>query len=225
MILSARQFASKYPGKLIKLTVKAAAAFAVKQDEVIGTVVGFRTGTKGVVGSSKVAIYPGLYGYNKGTLEVKTNRDYESVVPDAPSARKGIYFLSVSDLDLPELPKPIVTYPDTCARLRSDGSRCGFPCRNGKKLAVCSNSHCKTNSITFKALGPFPKILVVNKEGFVLCPDCQTDQIDLGNSDRSKLSCRNPKRRHSFRHVWKDGQKINYNGTRYIYKNKDFKRL
>ena len=211
-MISARQFAEQYPGHVVKITAEAAKEFAVKP-QVLGIVVGFRPGTKGIIGSSKVAIWHDKYEMLFG-LNPKTDMSFHHVVTDPPDRRQGIYFLSVSAIELLEQLKPTVTYPSRCRRCKS-------PARSGKFLTVCSNPHCKVNGITIKALGPFPKIKLMNSKGYLLCPICQGDQLDFSGSygNHEGLVCLANKR-HVWKHTWKEGQKINHKGSSvYIWRN------
>jgi len=213
-MLTARQFAEKWPGQVLKLSAHGKKSYGVDVDEPIGIVVGFRPGTKGIIGSSKVAVwhdkYPILYG-----LDPKINKTYNQVILDAPNYKNGIYFIPVSYLELATPPKPITIYPAVC-------EHCGSPARMGKWFAVCSNDHCKTNKRTLKILGPFPKINVVDAAGFILCPVCQTNNVR--HTELSEyVVCYN---KHRFKHRWKEGHKLNYQGTNIlVWKDGTLKRI
>lgn len=207
MIMSARQFAEKYHGQIVKITTETAHACGARAGIPLGTVVGFRSGTKGIVGSSKVAIWRDKYDL-QDNLEFKS-KSFESVVSSPPDYRKGVYFLSVSSIELvnpPKQDKPIIAYPDHCGR-------CGASSRSSKRFTVCSNEHCKENRFTIKALGTFPKPKIVDQNGYILCPTCQKNDLDFTEQygNQRDLICRANKR-HTWKHDWKEGQKIHYRG-------------
>lgn len=216
MTISARQFAEMYPGHVVKLSVDGAKEFGIKLPTTpLGTVVGFRPGTKGVVGSSKVVIWR-----NKGELIMALNPNktttYNPVTLTLSNPLRGesLYFLSVSSIDLAEPKKTIIAYPSHCRH-------CGSPARKGKWFTICSKAHCKMNKLTIKALGPFPKIKIVDEKGFVLCPFCQTNQLDISSKYANQYNLICYVNKHAWKHDWKEGQKMNYRGMSiYIWKNK-----
>lgn len=214
-MMSAKQYASKYPGKPVRLSAFAQKEFKL-DDKPIGIVVGYRAGTLGKIGSSKVVIHSGKYPRTK--LEFYTDRKYNAVVADAPSSKSGVYLLSVNYIEQLEEDKPVVTYPHVC-------STCGQPARRGTNLVVCSNLLCKSKKALLTAIGPIPKFFTTDKEGYVLCPTCQIkDKIKCREHDFASKSghrefiCR--KNGHKFSHNWKEGHKVFYQGmTHYIWKN------
>ena len=213
-MMTARQFADKYPGQPVKIAEKFIKHFGLQGP--IGIVVGFKTGKLGMVGSSKVAIWREDREI-QSHLEPRTDSKYHAVVIDAPNPKLGIYFLSVEYIELvsPVKPlKPVVVYPNHC-------EHCGSPCRNGKWLTICSNDSCKANKVTLKTLGPFLKFKTLDKNGYVLCPTCQINDIELSQAgvhrgDQHYLVCRNG---HDFKHPWKDSEKILHRKSSYIWKN------
>jgi hypothetical protein len=217
-MMTARQFAEKWPGQPLKLSLEGKKEYGLDYGEPIGIVVGFRPGTKGMIGSSKVAIWHDKYPVQYG-LDPKTNKSYHEVVSNSPEHRLGIYFISVNHIELVEQPKPITAYPGNCGH-------CGSPARKGKWFTICSNVHCKVNRVTIKALGPFPVVKIVDAEGFILCPVCQTNNHSLpghGEKQRANVVCR---KGHKFKHTWKDGQKLNYQGSNtFVWKNKELHRV
>lgn len=148
-MMTARQYAEKYAGKIVKVTSNFAKETGVDPNNPIGIVVGFKTGTMGVIGSSKVAIWDDKYEFRYG-LEPKYNQNYQPVVPNHPDYHLGIYFLSVNNIELLTPPKPVVVYPNRC-------ERCDSLCRRGKWFTICSNDRCKANKATLKALYRSPR--------------------------------------------------------------------
>jgi hypothetical protein len=227
-MMSARAYATKYPGKVVKLSaygLKEAItsrprgrAVGVADDEPIGIIVGWKAGRLGIVGSSKVVVYHDKYGRDHG-LEVYTDRMYNPVTANAPDRRKGIYLLSVNYIEQFQTEKPVLTYPHHCRV-------CGQPARRGANIVVCSNKHCKSRKALLAAIGPIPKFYITDKEGFILCPTCQIqDKIQYKEHDfasdshgHRNIVCR--KKQHAFTHIWKEGHKIFHQGTaKYIWKN------
>lgn len=224
-MLTARQYSEKYPGQLVKLASKFAKDNGIKEIKPLGTVVGFKPGQKGVIGSSKVAIYPGNHPKQtglEGYLKIKTQ--YHAVISNAPDHRLGIYFLSVNCIDLVDEPKPVTAYPHRC-------ELCGSPARKGKNIVVCSKLDCESNQLLLKSVGPIPRFWTTNKEGYILCPHCQikdnkqTTELDFAPStsygqNHKAFICR-ANSTHNFNHNWKEGQKLVLGGGRgkYIWKN------
>lgn len=222
-MMSAREYANKYPGQAVKLASKFAKEIGIDDDgKPIGIVVGYKPGTKGVIGSSKVAVYRGNIQARYG-LEAKTKSTFHPVVPNPPDHRLGIYFLSVNCVELVRKLKDVPCYPHTCGVCKS-------PARKGANLIVCSNPECKTKKGLLNSIGPIPKFYSVNKDKFVLCPTCQikdgvknTEHEFLQTSSyasqqHKNLVCRRCNSR--FSHSWKDGHKLNYQGTHeYIWQN------
>jgi len=219
-MLTARQYADKYPGQVVKLSSKYAKAHGLNADTPIGTIVGFKPGQKGVIGSSKVAIWPGNYQKQYG-LELVTKKSYHGVISNYPDHRLGIYLLSVDCIELATKPKPVSAYPHTCGV-------CGSPARKGANIVVCSKVGCKANRIALASVGPIPKFYTLDKDGFVLCPHCQikdnvkSNDHDFApntsyNNNYKNLLCR--KAGHGFTHNWKEGQKLVHQGRKFIWKN------
>lgn len=204
MIMSARQFAEKYPNEVVKISAEGAKEYGVNPNTIIGNVVGFRPGTQGIVGSSKVAIYAGDGKQQIKALDPRTDKTYTAIVPGAPPRQYGIYFISVMHIELKDKPEPVVAYPNRCGK-------CGAPARNSKRISICSNVSCKANRATIKSLGLFPKIRVVDEKGYILCPFCQGKNL-VFTSTRNKLVCSNHPH-HVWTHKWQEGQKMHYRGT------------
>jgi len=205
-MISAMEYARRHAGKVVKLSSNLAKEQKLDSKQPIGIVVGSRKGTKGIVGSSKVAVFREEYELNH-SLSIKTDKRFDSVIPNPPHPNSGIYFLSVNCLELFEPPKPIVIYPNRCAR-------CGCPARSGKSFDICSNANCKVNRKTIKGLGPFPKVRLLDKDGHLLCPTCQINYLDFADQYGSRaesLICRNG---HAFKHNWKEGQKFLHRGLK-----------
>lgn len=217
-MMSARQYAEKYAGQVVKIAPEFEKHYNVPPNTPIGIVVGYKIGTLGKPGSSKVAVWRDKHDFIYA-LDPKTSTKYNPVIIDAPDRSVGIYFLSVNYIQLlnaPQQTKPIDPYPNHC-------ELCGSPARNGKWFTICSNDHCKANKTTLKALGPFPKIKTKDADGFILCPLCQSNNITPNNNREGEdrqyyLVCR---RGHGFRHNWKDGEKLFYQGAHvFVWKNK-----
>src|SRR5277367_3192496 len=99
-MMSARQFAEKYPGQEVRVSSFYFKEFdfkAPKTEVPLGIVVGFRIGQKGVSGSSKVAIWHDKHSWCD-FIQASTGKSYNAVIPNAPEKQKGIYFLSVNHI-------------------------------------------------------------------------------------------------------------------------------
>lgn len=220
-MMTARQYADKYPGQAVRLAPKFAKEMGLKSDAEapIGIIVGFKPGQKGIVGSSKVAIWHDKYDQRYG-LEAKVKTTFHPVIPDPPAHNRGIYFLSVNCIELVKQLRDIPPYPHRCGL-------CGSPARNGATLVVCSNSQCKSKKKLLISIGPIPKFYTLDKDKYILCPTCQIkDSVqcrdhDLGQNtvygQYKHLTCR--KSGHKFTHSWKSGHKILYQGNHYIWEN------
>jgi hypothetical protein len=208
-MMSAREFASKYPGQVVKLTSDGANYYGVSAEFPIGIVVGYRNGTMGIPGSSKVVVWRDKLEVINN-LEPKTGRNYNSVVLEQISSRNTVYFLSVNQIELVTKLKPVTIYPNTC-------KRCGSSCRNGASFIICSNEHCKANKIVVKSLGIL-KVKTTDKELYVLCPFCQSRELGVSGDGQRELTCVKS-RNHKWNHSWKNGQKLLHNGlTTYVWK-------
>lgn len=228
-MLTSRQYATKYPGKVVHLSAVGRKEYKTEYDKPIGIVVGWRAGQLGHVGSSKVAVYRQDRDRVQA-LELFNERKYTSVIANPPSQRHGFYFLSVSHIEVVSTGKATEAYPHRCKYVdQKTGAVCNSPARRGANIIVCSNTNCKSNKKVFAAIGPIPKFYLLDKEGYVLCPTCQIkDKIKCRehdferttnySSNHNSLVCR--KANHSFKHVWREGQKLFHQGTQhYIWKN------
>lgn len=210
-MMTARQFAEKYPEHVVRITDEFAKSIEIDQ-VVLGKVVGYRTGTMGIIGSSKVAIWRGdipLVPHLAPHFNFDDKKSYHSVVLTTPNYMNGIYYMSVSSIELITAKKKniVEVYPNHC-------SKCGCAARIGRSLVICSNAHCKTNKSTIKTIGGFidklPK--VVDSENFVICPTCKSRDIEFNYGNQTSLVCAVNKL-HKWEHVWKEGQNINYRGS------------
>lgn len=221
-MMTARQYADKYPGQVVRLSAKFAKELGLKNEQPLGKIVGFKPGKKGVIGSSKVAIHLGGLSKQKGLDEYyKFKSEFHSVVPNPPDYRLGIYYLSVDWIELVAPPKPVTAYPHSC-------NVCGSPARKAASISVCSKVGCKANKAVLASCGPIPKLYTLDKDGFLLCPTCQIkDNVKSTDFDfvpsssyannYKNLTCR--AKNHNFTHTWKDGQKLIHQGRKFIWKN------
>jgi hypothetical protein len=208
--MTAEEFATKYADYHVKLSPRVADKLGVPLDLILGRCIGHRISDSD--GRERIVIDPTSRSLNffTGFKFRYTNTSQDSY----PTNRRLTTFRAnnVIPVNKPKIYK-IVPYPHKC-------KICKSPARVCVSFVMCSNDHCKTRKEIRKLAATAPKLMGIDRDGYVLCKICQARITHASGLRYVNVVCGY---KHAATHTWQEGELYHHRGTKtYIFRKSDF---